>query len=191
MDKDAQRGLNMHKLILSITAVALLQIGFITYITQDQTVDNTRFAANDRQPVSPTSTLDHSSEHESIEVASLDEDPFFKPDAGNFGSVRTASVVRAGYGVRRKNTRVARKPKAVVTPFEPEEIIITYAVQKPYKFIEREPYRNISAYNEPIVNKPELTEQPVQKAEKSDGNAFLNVIKRPFGWIKALGSKLK
>lgn len=191
MDKDAQRGLNMHKLILSITAVALLQIGFITYITQDQTVDNTRLAVNEQQPVGPSSTLDHSSEDESIEVASLDWDPFLKRDAGNFGGVRTASVVRAGYGVRRKNTRGARKPKAVVTPFEPEQIIITYAVQKPYKFIEREPYKNISAYNEPIVNKPELTEQPVQKAEKSDGNAFLNVMKRPIGWIKALGSKLK
>ena len=76
-------------------------------------------------------------------------------------------------------------------PFEPEQIVITYAVYKPYKFVEREPYRNISIDNNSIVNRSEDVDQPTLKPQKSDGNPILNVIKKPYSWIKALGSKLK
>jgi hypothetical protein len=128
---------------------------------------------------------------ESIEVAALDEDPFFRRQTADFRDVRTATSAGADYSVRRKGNRAARKPRTPPTPFEPEQVIITYAVQKPYKFIEREPYKNVSVDSEPIVNKPEVPEQMVQRPERSDGNAILNVLKKPFSWIKALGSKLK
>lgn len=181
----------MYKLILSIIAVACLQIGFITYVTSDRTVDNEGLTGLRTQDVGPQPNPDYLTADESIEVASLDDDPFFRRDAGAFRDVRTARAVRADHRIRRKNTRVARKPRTVVTPFEPEQVIITYAVQKPYKFAEREPYKNISVYNEPIVNKAEVADHPVQKSEKSDGNPILNVIKKPYAWIKALGSRLK
>lgn len=179
----------MHKLILSIIAVALLQIGFITYITSDKTADNARLTSIQTNPVNPVIDSNITPEDESIEVATLDMDPFFRRDVRNFGTVRR--LTKTDYSTRKKSMRVARRPRPVPTPFEPEQIIITYAAQKPYKFVEREPYKNLSVYNEPVVNKPEMSEQPAQKAEKSDSNAILNVIKKPWGWIKALGSKLK
>jgi hypothetical protein len=45
--------------------------------------------------------------------------------------------------------------------------------------------------NNSIVNRSEIAEQPVLKSQKSDGNPILAVIKKPYSWIKALGSKLK
>jgi hypothetical protein len=191
MDKYASRGLNMHKLILSIIAVAFLQIGFITYVTSDQTADNARLTGIRTPPVSTKSNSNDSFGDESIEVGSLDEDPFFRRETGEFRTARAARFVKADYVFRRKNTRTARKTRILPEPFEPEQIIITYAVHKPYKFVEREPYRNVSVYNEPVVNKPEIAEQPIIKSQKSDGNPILNVIKKPYSWIKALGSKLK
>lgn len=177
----------MHKLILSIIAVAFLQIGFITYVTSDKTADNAAvYKAPTFNPfgVPPT-------EDDSIEVASLDEDPFFRRENGNFGNASTARIEKADYTIRHKNKRVVRKTRIQSTPFVAEDVIITYAVQKPYKFAEREPYKNVSVYNEPIVNKTEIVEQPVMKPERSDSNPILAVIKKPYTWIKALGSKLK
>jgi hypothetical protein len=187
MDKYAQRGLNMHKLILSIIAVACLQIGFITYVTSDKTADN---AALYKVSTGSPSIIP-AADDEGIEVASLDEDPFFRRDDGEFRIVRTARYVKADYAIRRKNNRTARKTRIQPEPFEPEQIIITYAVQKPYKFVEREPYRNVTTDSNSIVNKSEIAEQPVIKSQKSDGNPILNIIKKPYNWIKALGSKLK
>lgn len=181
----------MHKLILSIIAVAFLQIGFITYVTTDQTADNARLTGIETQPVNPGGIPNDSPDDESIEVASLDEDPFFRRETSYSRDARTARFAKADYRVRRKSPRTPRKTRLQPQPFVPEQVIITYAVQKPYKFVEREPYRNVSVYNEPTVNKSEAPEQPLMKTEKSDGNPILNVIKKPFSWIKALGSKLK
>lgn len=177
----------MHKLILSIIAVAFLQIGFITYVTSDKTADNAGiYKAPKFDPPAVTAIGD-----ESIEVANLDEDPFFRRETGDLRSARSSRFVKADYGVRRKSTRTPRRSGVQSTPFTAEDVIITYAVQKPYKFAEREPFRNVSVYNEPVVNKSEIVDQPMMKTEKSDGNPILNVIKKPYGWIKALGSKLK
>lgn len=191
MDKYAQRGLNMHKLILSIIAVAFLQIGFITYVTTDQTADTARLTVTRTQPARPVSSAVDSLADEGIEVASLDEDPFFRRETADIQSSRTSRAAKAHYPVRGKSKRAARKPSVQPEPFVPEQVIITYAVLKPYKFVEREPYRNVSVYNEPVVNKSEDAEQTIAKSQKSDGNPVLNVIKKPFGWIKTLGSKLK
>ena len=179
----------MHKLILSIIAVAFLQIGFITYVTTNQTTYNARLTEISQRPTSPA--IDLSPAGESIEVASLDEDPFFRRETAYSRGARTARFIKAGYTVRRKNTRTARKALTQPELVEPEQIIITYAVHKPYKFVEREPYRNVPVYNEPVVNESENVEQPLQKPAKSDGNPVMNVIKKPLSWIKALGSKLK
>lgn len=188
-DKDAQRGLNMHKLILSIIAVAFLQIGFITYVTTNQTTYNARLTEINQRPTSPA--IDLSPAGESIEVASLDEDPFFRRETSYSRGARTARFAKADYRVRRKSPRTPRKTHVQPQPFVPEQVIITYAVHKPYKFAEREPYRSVLVYNESVVNQSENVEQPMQKPAKSDGNPVLNVIKKPFSWIKALGSKLK
>ncbi|MFN0138634.1 MAG: hypothetical protein ACKVQW_00930 [Pyrinomonadaceae bacterium] len=182
----------MHKLILSIIAVAFLQIGFITYVTTDQTADTARLTVTRTQPVSPGSSAVDSLADDGIEVASLDEDPFFRRVTADIQSSRTSRAAKAHYPVRSKFKRTARKTRVQPEPFVPEQVIITYAVHKPYKFVEREPYRNISVYNEPVVmNKSEDVEQTIPKSQKSDGNPVLNVIKKPFGWIKTLGSKLK
>lgn len=191
MDKNAQRGLNMHKLVLGIIAVAFLQIGFITYVTTDQTVDTARFTVTRTPPASPVSSAVDSLADEGIEVASLDQDPFFRRETADIRSSRTSRAVKGDYPVRAKSKRAAKKPRVQPESFVPEQIIITYAVHKPYKFVEREPYRNVSVYNEPVVNKSEDVEQTIAKSEKSDGNPVLNVIKKPFGWIKTLSSKLK
>ncbi|MGB7201960.1 MAG: hypothetical protein WBD16_06790 [Pyrinomonadaceae bacterium] len=179
----------MHKLILSIIAVAFLQIGFITYVTTNQTTYNARLTEISQRPTSPA--IDLSPAGESIEVASLDEDPFFRRETAYPRGARTARFSNADYRVRRKSTRTPRKTRVQPLPFVPEQVIITYAVHKPYKFVDRESYRNVSVYNEPVVNKSEIVEQPVMKTEKSDTNPILNVIKKPYSWIKALGSKLK
>jgi hypothetical protein len=181
----------MYKLILSIIAVACLQIGFITYVATNETADNASLVSNKTLAIGPMSNPNYSPEDESIEVASLDEDPFFRRENGGFTNARTARFVKADYVVRRKNTRTARKIRALPEPFEPEQIIITYAVHKPYKFVEREPYRNVSVDTNSIVNRSEIAEQQVIKSQKSDGNPILAIIKKPYSWIKALGSKLK
>lgn len=181
----------MHKLILSIIAVAFLQIGFITYITSDKTADNTKLTGIQTKPVDPVWNQNYVPDDGGIEVASLNEDPFFRRETGNFGNTTTSRFEKTNYTVRRTSKRVARKSHVQSTPFVAEDVIITYAVQKPYKFVDREPYRNVSVYNEPVVNRSETQEQPLIKSEKSDGNLILNVIKKPYGWIKALGSKLK
>lgn len=181
----------MYKLILSIVAVAFLQIGFITYITTNQTADNARLTGVTTQPVNPAATPDYSPDDEIIEVASLDFDPFLRRESAELRRARTARSARADYRVRRKSTRVPRKPRAQPQPFVPDQIIITYAAHKPYKFIERESFRNVSIESSSIVNRPENAEQMMVKPQKSDGNPLLNVIKKPFHWIKALGSKLK
>lgn len=179
----------MHKLILSIIAVACLQIGFITYVTRDQTADNARLTKVNPRPASPAT--DTSPADGDIEVGSIDEDPFFRREIADSGPARTVRFARADYGLRRKSKRVVRKVRTQPPPFVPEQVIITYAVHKPYKFIEREPDRTVLVYDEPVVNESENVEQPVQKPAKSDGNPVLNVIKKPISWIKALGSKLK
>ena len=179
----------MHKLVLSIIAVAFLQIGFITYVTTNQTTYNARLTEINQRPTSPANDL--SPAGESIEVASLDEDPFFRRETAYSRGARTARLAKADYRVRRKSTRTPRKTRVQAQPFVPEHVIITYAVHKPYKFVDRESFRNLSIENNSIVNRAENVEQPITKPQKSDGNPVLNVIKKPFSWIKALGSKLK
>jgi hypothetical protein len=177
----------MHKLILSIIAVALLQIGFITYVTTDETGNNARIykVPTISQPVIPAG------ENESIAVASLDEDPFFKRDAAKFRSVTKARFARTGDVPRRRTTRAIRKTRLLRAPFVPEEVIITYAVHKPYKFVERESFRSVAVDNSSIMNRSEIAEPTVIKPQKSNSNPVLNVIKKPFSWIRTLGSKLK
>jgi hypothetical protein len=181
----------MHKLVLSITAVACLQIGFIIYITTDEMTDNVRLTDVSTQPISLATNPHYTAEEKSIEIASLDEDPFFRPKTGNSRNAAATGFAKTDYAVRRKNTRSARKVRAQPEPFEPEKVIITYAVHKPYKFVEREPYSNESIDTDSIVDRSEIAEQPVIKSQKSDGNPILALIKKPYIWIKALGSKLK
>lgn len=181
----------MHKLILSIIAVAFLQIGFITYVTTNQTTYDARLTGIETQPVNPVGIPNASADDERIEVASVDEDPFFRRESAYSRGARTARFAKADYRVRRKSPRTPRKTRVQPQPFEPEQVVITYAVHKPYKFAEREPYRSILVYNEPVVNQSENVEQPITKPQKSDGNLVMNVIKKPFSWIKELGSKLK
>ena len=191
MDKYAQRGLNMHKLILSIIAVAFLQIGFITYVTTNQTADNARLTGVKTQSVNPAGNPTYTAEDDPIEVASFDEDPFFRRETAEPRGAKTPRFLKSGYAVRRKTARTVRKVSEQPEPFVPEQITITYAVHRPYKFVEREPYRNMAIDNSSIVNRSENVEQALTKSQKSDGNPFLNVIKKPYTWIKALGSKLK
>lgn len=181
----------MHKLILSIIAVAFLQIGFITYVTTNQTADNARLTGTRTQPVSLFSNAVDPLDLQSIEVASLDEDPFFRRETANIRRSPSSRAVRTEFSVSGKSRRTVRRSRVQPEPFVPEQVIITYAVHKPYKFADREPYRQISAYSEPVVNKSENVEPTIAKSQKSDGNPVLNVIKKPFGWIKTLGSKLK
>ncbi|GEM_PF-5509841 len=171
----------MHKLILGIIAVAFIQIGFITFVALDTASDN---ASNIVKP--PFSPFGNT-----VTVASLSDEDF------NVGASDVVSDRQFSREVRRSRyirTRV-RSPKKVLKtptqPFVPGQIIITYAVSKPYKFIDREPYKNVAVVDNSVVNKPEIAEQPVTKVEKRDDNPLVNIVKKPFGWIKALGSKLK
>lgn len=190
----------MQKLILGIIAVALLQIGFLTYVTSDGSDE--MLALNNRQPAT-TVTGDYQLSDDSFVIdTSADSEGAFSDGADRIDTVRpTWKSIRAETSARRKSyigggSRSLRKNNRqpqMREPFVPEQVIITYASYKPYKFVdrEREPEGNVQ-----FVNRPEIVaEPPVARIQKAQKRSFLAgalpIIKKPYEWIKALGSKLK
>lgn len=166
----------MHKLILGIIAVAFIQIGFIAVVSLNSAADNASMIV---KPLSGQISNPDAGIFDSTFTQTAENNDIASPNPNR------RTFIRAGVRVAKK------REKQPTQSFVPKQVVITYAVSKPYKFIEREPYKNFASVNSSIVNKSEIAEHPATKPEKRDDPTLLAIVKKPFGWIKALGSKLK
>lgn len=189
----------MRNLIIGIIAVIVLDIGFVTYVKNDNAADTTSAVVNtdeNETNLAFDSASDLTETPELAEPESLPESTKAiskRPEiaALNFPEKRKG---RAEYGLR-----TVKKDRRLPTRGGLHQSPDVYALLKPIKIEIPKADSGIKVKKEPaetlVERLADISEYPAKDAPKPDNKSFiasvLPVIKKPWDWIRAIGSKLK
>jgi len=169
----------MKKLITGIVAVFCLQVGFMAY----NAVDRAGYLAlNLPDQVEPI-TQPYSSD---VSYLLLEAD-----DAGQYGSVfpDTPDVIEPVLALRRQtNPNFQRHPaKITATGIQFQPVVITIPAPEPVEFKFKNEYAAVLP-TQPTESYDISTAEAPRRENKS---VLSRAVKKPYEWLKALGSKVK
>jgi len=170
----------MKKLVSGIVAVFCLQVGFIA------------FNAADRAGYLASNLPDHVQVEAFTQPSSPDVSYLFETDdAGQYETdlTDTPDVVRPALADRRQvYTNYQRRPaKVISTGFQFQPVVITIPEQKPVEFRFKSEYAAVLAT--PPAESYDISSAEAPRRENKSG--LSKAIKKPYEWLKALGSKVK
>ena len=169
-DKHQQRGvLNMKWPILGILAVSCLQLGFTAYNAIDRPIE--MLVAVNAIPVGATLVADVPDPS-----ASYDEVRFVAPTRNN--SPALATLV--------SSKKVESSPAARGSNSSPQLV----AMQKPFETVTIKYSRAGAITSESEKFQPSTTTTTPQSEKRSLAAKSVAVIKKPYDWLKALGSRM-
>lgn len=175
--KHLARGLIMPKLIIGILAVAFLQIGFMAYLAADQ--QEIAFNRVSSATVPVRDAIINNYEDMDDEYGPLEID-----------SLRFSDEITQGNGSRSEFVAVkaTASHQARIIPSRTLYPIESNAGRGALKVVVTDPYANKKSDEAKIFRDrtpPNVSEEPRSRS------VIARVIKKPFDWLKAVGSKLR
>ena len=191
----------MKKLILAISGIFCLQLGFIAYHSGDPSADTSFLVVDERasdgnltasvsQPLVVQQT-----------IAELDQEPDFVDETRDFDLIERTADVRPVYSPQ--IVRFTRRKRPVLNTFVSENNIeklqpvnVTYRLHDGVEFKTQsarprtEFPRAMSATQDPRTYELSANVAPRRK-KKGFFAKSLTVIKKPYDWLKAVGSTFK
>jgi len=173
----------MKRIILGIFTVFALQLGFIVYSAMDRPMDG--LAAVNALPTTQLAIADIPDTQGALDLFDT------SPDRNATGEIVAASTTapnRRPSGLRRSRNRTTANPDSRTVDFEP--VVIAYQKHPAIKF--RTEYPQTAAPPSVPANH-QLSAKAVARPEKK--KSFLAksaaVLKKPYDWLKAIGSRIK
>jgi len=174
----------MTKFLTGIVAVALVQIAFGIYLSTERLEEMMWNAAAEATPV-----FDKTSD---LSLASISENDLLTVDDSDIRPDRAAAVTAV---LLRKDTNDVKQDPVRKIRRSSERSPQNYSVEnasfrKPLKVVVSDPY----AGKPSVERRSEVTETP-KITPRSENRSFIAkampVIKKPYDWLKAVGSKLR
>lgn len=167
-------GLIMPKLITGIIAVICLHLGYGAYLATEGQKEGVRNAGFNARPVS-----DVNSNYELAEAMLPPENELFYSD-----------IVSEPERVESRDVRVVRAVKAVTQAparnYSETIVPESYATRRPIKVIVTDPYAD-----KPSDQRRTIRVDQKPSANKNNDRSFIaKTVKKPYDWLKAVGSKL-
>jgi hypothetical protein len=168
----------MKKLITGIIAVFCLQVGFMAY------------NAADRAGYLASNLPEHVRVEPITQPYSPDASYLLEPD-DQYETVLadTPDIIRPAFADHQQVTPnyQRRRAKVMATAFQFQPVVITIPMQKPVEF------RFKSEYAAVLATPPgESYDISSAEAPRRENNSVLSkAVKKPYEWLKALGSKVK
>ena len=161
--------------ILGILAVLCLQFGFIVYSAIERQMDT--LVALNEIPTASVANADVPETWDSLDV--LDTDREIKSDVVAASEKR---VIRRPSGPRRAN-------KIMAAPVNFEPVVVAYQKLPAVEFGTEHP-QNLPTSSEPASNQPHAEVVPQPEKKRSFLSKSAAVLKKPYDWLKAVGSRL-
>ena len=186
----------MRNLIIGIIAVIVLDIGFVNYVKNDNAADITSAVDNTEMNLAFDSASDLTETPELAESEPLDattETGSTRPE------IAAVNIPERRMGRTKFGMRPAKKDRRRPNRLNSYQSLDLYALLKPVEIEIPNAESRIKVRKEPIeiiVDRPaDISEHPAKDTPKPDNKSFvaivLPVIKKPWDWIRAIGSKLK
>ena len=189
----------MRNLIIGIIAVIVLDIGFVTYVKNDNAADITSAVVNTTENEMNLALNSASDLTETPELAESEPLDATTETGSTRPEIAAVNIPERRMGRTKFGMHPAKKERRRPNRLNSYQSLDLYALLKPITIEIPNAESRIKVRNEPIeiiVDRPaDISEHPAKDTPKPDNKSFvasvLPVIKKPWDWIRAIGSKLK